>query len=176
MKTNRIITVAAFLLATIAMPLQGQSDDLLRLMDQLEGKDGVTSVLVTKKMFELFTKTTDLELEGQSINEIIGGLEQLLLLEVGNWEPAAEDLKEKVNSIIKRDKFETLMKVVENNEKAEIFVLEEGNTIRHLFMFIEDDEDAYQLISIKGLIDLEKISKLSGTLNIEGLKHLDNDD
>jgi hypothetical protein len=173
---NKIKLLTVFL-AAIAMAFQvsAQSSDLVRLMEDLEGEEGTTSVLVTKKMFELFTKTTDIEMEGQSMNEVIGGLEELLLIEIGGWEPAAKDLKEKVNGIIKRDKFETLMKVSEDNEEVGIFIMEDGDVIRHLFMFIEDADDAYQLISIKGNIDLEKISRLSGTLNIEGLKHLDDE-
>ena len=167
------ILIAAVVMLSMSFQLQAQSDDLSRLMDKLDGAEGVTTVLVTKKMFELFTKTTDLDVEGQSLNDIIGGLDELLLIEIGDWESAAKGLKENVHSIIKRDKFETLMKVVEDDEKVEIFVLEQDNVIRHLFMFIEDAENSYQLISIKGVIDLEKISKLSGTLNIEGLQHLE---
>jgi hypothetical protein len=173
MKIKNIIIACILLIAGSASTGYAQSSDLLRLMEGLEGKDGVTTVLVTKKMFQLFTKTTDIDMEGQSLNDVIGGLDELLVIEVGNWEPAAKGLKENISSIVKRDKFETLMKVVDKDEKVEIFVMEENNVIRHLFMFIENEDDSYQLISLKGVIDLEKISKLSGTLNIEGLKHLD---
>lgn len=164
---------AVLLITCMTVQLRAQSSDLIRLMDNLEGNDGVTSVLVTKKMFDLFTKTTDLEMEGQSLNEVIGGLDELKLIEIGSWEPAAKGLKDRITAIVKRDKFETLMKVVDGDEDVEIFILEQDNVIRHLFMFIQDGDDAYQLISIRGRIDLEKISKLSGTLNIEGLEHLE---
>ncbi len=162
----------------VAFSFQGfaQSNDIVNLMDDLEGKEGVTSVVVTKKMFELFTKTTDIEVEGQSMNDIISGLDELKIISVGNWQPAAKNLKNQVNAIIKRDKFETLMKVVEHDERAEVYVLENNDVIKHLLMFVEDDNDsAYQLISITGIIDLENISKLSGTLNLDGLQYLDED-
>ena len=64
----------------------------------------------------------------------------------------------------------TLMKVVEDGEFVEISVQESGGKIRHLVMYIEESGREIQLISITGIIDLDQISKLSGTLNIEGLE------
>jgi len=175
MKTIKLF-LAVLILAFSMQLAQAQSDDFVRLMDGLEGEDGVTSVLVTKKMFQLFTRTTDLEVEGQSLNEVIGNLDELKVIEIGNYEKAAKDLKTEVRAILKRDKFEPLMKVVEKDEFVEISILEKDDIVRHLIMYIEDnDEDAITLISITGNIDLDKISKLSGTLNIEGLELLEDD-
>ena len=127
-------------------------------------------------MFQLFAMTTNLEVEGQSINEVIGNLDELKVIEVGNFEKAAKDLKSEVKAILKRDNFETLMKVVEDDEYVEISVQEVDGVIRHLIMYIEDiDADAISLISITGVIDLDQISKLSGTLNIEGLELLEDE-
>ena len=174
MKIYRLII--PFLLFAVSFQSNAQSNDILKLMNNLEGEEGVTSVVVTKKMFELFTKTTDVKVEGQSMNDIIKGLDELKIISVGNWKPAAKNLKNDINAIIKREQFETLMKVVEEDERAEVYVLEENNVIKHLLMFIEDNDDNdFQLISITGIIDLENISKLSGTLNLDGLQHLDKD-
>jgi len=173
MKTIKLI-LATLILASSMQLVQAQSNDFIRLMDDLEGEDGVTSVLVTKKMFQLFTRTTDLEVEGQSLNDVIGNLDELKVIEIGNFEKAAKDLRSEVTAILKRDKFEPLMKVVEDDELVEISILEKEGVVRHLIMYIEErEEDAISLISITGMIDLDEISKLSGTLNIEGLELLE---
>lgn len=174
MRINKTILTIIIVVFSLT-GLQAQSNDLIRLMDKMDGEEGVTTVLVTKKMFELFTKTTDMKVEGQSLNTVVSGLDQLMIIEVGSWEPVAKDLRSSVNAIVKRDNFETLMKVDEQNEQVEIFILEEKDVISHLLMFIESSDESYQLISITGRINLEEISKLSGTLNIEGLELLEND-
>lgn len=169
MKTIKSLTLALMLV----VPASGafsQSGDFLKLMNDLEGGDGVTSVLVTKKMFGLFARTLASSEDGESLNEILGNLDELKVIELTGGNKPKRDLRSEVSAILKRDSFEPLMKVVEDGEFVEISVQESGGKIRHLVMYIEESGREIQLISITGIIDLDQISKLSGTLNIEGLE------
>lgn len=169
MKTIKSLTLA-LLLVVPASGAFSQSGDFLKLMNDLESGDGVTSVLVTKKMFGLFARTMASSEEGESLNEILGNLDELKVIELTGGNKPKRDLRSEVSAILKRDRFEPLMKVVEDGEFVEISVQESGGKIRHLVMYIEEDGREIQLISITGIIDLDQISKLSGTLNIEGLE------
>lgn len=153
-----------------ANPLYAQNQSVMDLLDKVEEIDGVTTVVVTKKMFELFTKTTDINIEGESVNEVLQGLEELKIFEVEKSSVA------KVTSLtfssivkeLKNDGYENLLKIKSEDDNVEIYILEQGDVVKHLFLIAQDD-DNMQLISLLGDINLEQISKLSGTLNIDEL-------
>ncbi len=71
--------------------------------------------------------------------------------------------------MLNQDGYEVLMKVNDASSKVEIFIQEQNKIVKHLFM-VSKEQDALQLISLIGNIDLEKISKLAGTLNIKELE------
>ncbi|MCB0503296.1 MAG: DUF4252 domain-containing protein, partial [Bacteroidetes bacterium] len=73
---NKYILLAMVMVGS-TLQLNAQSEQLLSLLNKIEDGDGVTSVLVTKKMFELFSKTANVEVEGESLNDVIGGLQEL---------------------------------------------------------------------------------------------------
>lgn len=170
---NSYILLLLFVFAS-SFHANAQSDNLLRLLDKVEDSDGVTSILVTKKMFELFTKTTDIEVEGESLNDVISGLQELKIFEINQSKASklpALNFND-LSSTLKKDGYEVLLKIKDGGDNVEIYILEKSGLVKHLFLVAEDN-DSMQLISLLGDIDLEKISKLSGTLNIEQLKHLD---
>jgi hypothetical protein len=146
-----------------------QSDALVKLLDGIEEKDGVTSILVTKKMFELFTKTTDLEVQGESLNKVISSLDKLMIYDIQLSAAENNTIAKNVTNLLKQDGYEILMKINDESSKVEIYIQEQNNIVKHLFM-VSKESDAVQLISLLGNIDLAQISKLAGTLNIKELE------
>lgn len=171
MKTIKILLVAILFVVGNIQPIQAQSNDLVDILDKLEERAGVTSILITKKMFDLFTKTTDIELEGESINEVISKLEKLMIYEIELPSNEQKAISDKISNILKKESYEILMKINEDDSEVEIYILEENDIVKHLFL-IAQDKSSMQVISLLGNIDLEQISKLSGTLNIEELEHI----
>ncbi len=174
MKNFKTYVLTLAIIIASSFSINAQSNSLLNLLDKIEDSEGVTSVLVTKKMFELFSKTTDVKVEGESLNDVISGLQELKIFEISQSKAAKLPALNFSNltSTLKKDGYEVLLKIKDKGDNVEIYILEKSGMVKHLFLVAEDDEDM-QLISLLGDIDLEKISKLSGTLNIEELKHLD---
>ena len=162
----KYITTLLLLLGLGFSQAQGQSSALLDIMSDLEDREGVTSVLVTQKMFELFTKTTDIDVEGESLNEVVSSLEKLEIYEVDLPGNEMTAIQKKISSTLNKDGYEILMKINDDDDDVEIYILEEKDIVKHLFM-VANDNSSLQVISLLGNIDLEKISKLSGTLNVE---------
>ncbi|MCB0503010.1 MAG: DUF4252 domain-containing protein [Bacteroidetes bacterium] len=170
---NKYLLLAMVMVGS-TLQLNAQSEQLLSLLNKIEDGDGVTSVLVTKKMFELFSKTANVEVEGESLNDVIGGLQELKVFEIDkNKASKIPSLNfNAMSDILKKGGYEVLLKIKDDGENVEIYILEDNGMVKHLFLIAQDESDL-QLISLLGNIDLEKISKLSGTLNVEELKHLD---
>jgi hypothetical protein len=169
MSINKIILLALFFIGFNVVNTSAQSDALVKLLDGIEEKDGVTSILVTKKMFELFTKTTDLEVQGESLNKVISSLDKLMIYDIQLSAAENNTIAKNVTNLLKQDGYEILMKINDESSKVEIYIQEQNNIVKHLFM-VSKESDAVQLISLLGNIDLAQISKLAGTLNIKELE------
>jgi len=63
--------------------------------------------------------------------------------------------------------------VDDREEKVRFFVREESGEIAELFMVVGGKGHLF-LMSISGIIDLEKISKISKNMNIGGMNYLEN--
>jgi len=70
------------------------------------------------------------------------------------------------------DEYEELMVVKEKDQDIKFLVKEKEDTIVELLLVI-GGEGNNALISIRGIIDLKSISKLSKSMNIEGLEKLE---
>jgi 6-pyruvoyl-tetrahydropterin synthase len=172
MKKIKYLLFAMLFIGIPIGQIAAQSAGLIKILDGIEEKDGVTSILITKKMFELFTKTTDLDVKGESLNEVIGSLDKLMIYDVNLSTAENNTIAKNITNMLKQDGYEVLMKVNEPNSKVEIYIQEQNNKVKHLFL-ISKEQDAVQLISLLGNIDLAKISKLAGTLNIKELELID---
>lgn len=171
MKTYKyILSTLVFCLLFLGQT-QAQSSKLVSILDELEEQDGVTSIVVTRKMFELFTKSTDIDIEGESISDIIGNLKKLSIIEMDVSEGESKTLVNKITTVLDKDGYEILMKINKEGENMEIYIHEQDKIVKHL-MLLGKDDGYIQIISLIGDIDLEKISKLSKTLNIEELELL----
>ncbi|MEM9053036.1 MAG: DUF4252 domain-containing protein, partial [Bacteroidota bacterium] len=86
-------------------------------------------------------------------------------------EDSKVDYKKAINKV--GSDYELLMSVDEKDEKVRFFVREEGDDISELFMIVGGEGNLF-LMSISGLIDLDKISKISKNMDIGGMDYLEN--
>jgi len=145
------------------------------LFDKYSEMEGFTSVYITQHMFGLFADVETEEDEDGFI-ELVKNLNCIKIVSVD------EDNKELNRSVnfydeIMKDfpsgKYEELMVVKKKDQDIKFLIRKEDKNIKELLMIVGGVEDN-ALISIQGDIDLKTISKLSKTMNIDGMENLEN--
>ncbi|WP_291097758.1 MULTISPECIES: DUF4252 domain-containing protein [unclassified Flavobacterium] len=141
--------------------------------DKYDGQDGVTSIIVNKKMFELMSKvkmdTSDKETM-QYIN-LIKKLDNLKVFTTTSVRATA-DMKATADKYVKSAGLEELMRVNDNGKNVRILVKSGAadSQIKELLMFIEGGSKSNEtvLMSLTGDFDLNEISILTDKMRIPG--------
>ena len=146
--------------------------------DKFDDKEGVTSVVVTKKMFEMMSKVKvdAKDKDTQQYLNLLKKLENLKVFSTANAKVGA-DMKATVNNYLKSNPLEELMLV--NNEARNVKVyIKSGaneNIVKELLMLVEGanmkDADTI-LLSLIGNFSLDEISMLTEKMNLPGADDL----
>ncbi len=142
--------------------------------DKFEDKEGVASVIVNKKMFELMSKVKvdTKDKEAQQYMNLLKKLDNLKVFMSSSAKVSAE-MKSTVASYLKTNPLEELMRVSEDGKKVNIYVKSGAseNIVKELLMFIEDpmskDKQAV-VLSLTGNFNLDEISALTEKMNLPG--------
>ena len=145
-----------------------QSDAIVQYFDKYMDDERFTTVYVSPKMFELVSKVGSSEMD-DDVKDVIKDLKGLRILTTE--EGSAEFYKEAKQKIDTKQ-FEVLMTVRDEGSNVEFLVKDQGDIIQELLLLVGGEEE-FVLMSFVGNIDLNKIAKLSKTLDIEGAEHLD---
>jgi len=179
---NRLITAKmkklAFL-ATIFFLLAGftaaaQDSPTKKLYDKYGGKDGYTTVTISKELFGMFAEIDSDDPDAQEVKEMMSQLDgiQILMYEAAD-ESDAELVRFKSEiSNVKASGYTELMVVKEKGEEVKFLALKNGDKIGELLLLINSGNEA-GFVSISGLIDMATVAKLSKTMNIEGMDKLE---
>jgi hypothetical protein len=166
---RRILYFLIFLFVPLILHGQNSAaiDDLFK---KYEGKEGITSVYISSKMFSMFsgqdTKDEDMNNVLSKLKSIrIITVEDSLLNETINF---YDELKKKVDFSV----YEELMVVNDADNVTKFLIRESGKTIAEL-LIISGGKKGNTLISIRGDLDLKNISGLSKTMGIKQLEELD---
>ncbi len=160
-----VIILALILMPTIFL---AQSS-----FDKFDGQDDVTTVIVTKKMFQLIgNMKMDLkDKENQQYLNLVRKLDNLKVFTTGSVRMANE-LKASSAQHIKSAGLEELMRITDNGKNIKIMVKSgaKESQIRELLMFIEGSgkENQTILMSLTGDFDLDEISVLTEKMNLPG--------
>ncbi|MCB2221076.1 MAG: DUF4252 domain-containing protein [Bacteroidetes bacterium] len=171
MKTMLKFLIAALMLFPFTVHSQSPAD---ALFDKYSGQDGFTSVYITQHMFSLFA---DIETEEDESGflELVKNLNSIKILSVDHDSTAVAPMVNFYDEIMKnfpKGKYEELMVVKKKDQDVTFYIRKEGNKIAELLMVVGGKDDN-ALISIQGDIDLKTISKLSKTMNIDGMENLE---
>ncbi len=141
--------------------------------DKFDGQDGVTSIIVNKKMFELMSKVKvdASDKESQQYMNLIKKLDNLKVFTTNSVNVTA-DMKLAADKYVKTGGLDELMRVNDNGKNIRILV-KSGATdsqIKELLMFIEGGikENQTVLMSLTGNFDLNEISVLTDKMKIPG--------
>ena len=163
------------ILITLAIPfmLIAQESQVEKIFDKYSGKEGYTSVYITKYMFNLFAKIAN-EDEDKEFKEITSKLDgmKILAVESDDNSTKSSDFYREIRGSFPEGEYKVLMLIKEGEEKIKFLIREDHGKISEFVMIIGGDGDAV-LIVLQGDIDLEKISKLSKTMDIDGFEYLE---
>lgn len=171
MKKLAILMTMMFL--AFAFTASAQDSPTSKLYDKYSGKDGYTTVSISKELFGMFAEIDMDDPEAQEIKEMMSQLDgiKILMYEAEN-EGDAELAKFKAEiSSVKAANFTELMVVKEKGEEVKFLANKKGDKIGELLLLINSGNEA-GFISISGLIDMNTVAKLSKTMKIDGMENL----
>jgi len=155
---------------TLFLTTQAQNNPVDELFEKYSGKEGLTTVYISSKMFSMFA---NLDSKDEELNKTMSRLKSIRILAV------EDSLKNRdlnfYSELSKKTDFssyEDLMTVREGNDVTRFLIKQSGNTITELLV-ISGGQGSNALISIRGDLDLKYISSLSRTMGIQQLESLD---
>lgn len=170
METKKITTLVLYFFIGISLIHAQNAID--KYYSNYEDDPEFTTVVISSKMFELFAK---IDIEDPDNKEVVDAMSDLKGIKILTFE--ADDGTDKVDykDAIKKigKEYEMLMSVDSNDEKVRFFILEDGDIIKELFMVVGGEGKLF-LMSLVGDIDLEKMSKLSKSMDVGGMNYLEN--
>lgn len=147
------------------------------VFNKYEGKEGVTSVIVNKKMFSLMGKV-DVDAKGKEkqFMDLVKKLDNLKVFMTDNVKTGA-DMKATVTGYLKSNPLDELMRVNDEGKKVNIYVKSGAseNVVKELLMFIEtpgSQENQAVVLSLTGNFNLDEISALTDKMNLPGGEEL----
>lgn len=149
--------------------LLAQKTPVDELFDKYSGKEGFTSVYITSYMFSMFT---DVETDDPEFDELMKNLKAIKILATDETYNGNANFYKEIIDKLPMDQYKELMVIKEKDQDVKFLINEKDGKIIELLL-IAGGKDENALISIQGNIDLKNISKLSKSMQIEGLEHLE---
>ena len=156
-----------------ALPFVVSAQDIF---EKYENMDGVTSVLMTSKMFKLLSKI-DLNSADEKYDEfmkLVNSIDNIKIYSTPNSD-VSNQMKTDVTNYLKTSGLDQLMRV--NNEDKNVMIYaqsgKDDDHVKELFMFIKGMKEEIEnsdtvILSISGDIDLKQVSTIADHLNVPG--------
>ena len=140
------------------------------VFDKFEDQEGITSIVVNKKMFALLSKMEVKDKESQQYVNLIKKLDNLRVF-VTQSDKKADEMISVSDKYIKSSTLEELMKISEKGKSVKIYVKSGASEsqIKELMMFVEGSgKEETVLMSLIGDFDLNELSVLTDKMNLPG--------
>ena len=127
------------------------------LFEKYADMDGVTTVYISKKMFQMMPAMEEV---GLNLANMKGKIESLQILTTENGD-LRRKMSEDFRALIGK-KHEELMRVKDDDTRANFYVRQEGELIKELIMLADTDSDEFTVIQLRGnftLNDIQEITK-----------------
>lgn len=167
MITMKKVLITLLLLISTNL-IMGQKSPVDKLFDKYSGKEGYTSVFISKYMFDLFSNVST---EDEDLNQIVRGLSSIKILATEEDVKGVNFHDEIMRELPAKD-YKELMIIKEKDQDLKFLVKDINGRIVELLLIIGGSDNA--LICIQGEnINLKNISNLSKSMKIDGLENLD---
>jgi len=162
------------LLATILMlavqATQGQNSSVDKLFEKYSGKEGYTSVYISKYMFSMFS---DVDPENKEFNDLVSKLNSIKILATDENSSQGINFHNEIMKELSIKEYKELMVIKEKDQDLKFLIKDVNGRIVELLLIIGGKTDN-ALICIQGEnINLKNIAKLSSSMKIEGLEKLE---
>lgn len=155
--------------AVVAVLAQAQNDAISKYFNTYADDERFTSVYISPKMFQMVSKIDANDPEWNKIRPIINDLSGLRVLVGENMD--GRPLYKEAISKIGTGEYSELLSVRDKDENVKMWIKDSGDIVHELFLLVGSSTE-FVMLSFTGKIDLNRISELSNTLNIQGTEHL----
>jgi hypothetical protein len=169
-----ILAALTMLLLMSAQLLNAQNSSALALYDKYGGKEGYTTVSISKELFGMFA---DMDTDDPDMQEVKAMMEQLdgikiLMYETDDAANAELSAFKVEVTKLQVEGYTELMVVKQTGEEVKFLSKKKGDKIGELLLVINGEKEA-GFITITGTIDMATIGKLSKAMNFEGMDKLE---
>jgi hypothetical protein len=160
-----------FIIALILFPLSArpQENPVDKIFEKYSGMDGFTSVYISRYMFSLFS---GIENKDKDMEDIFGKLTGIRILASEKPQSPGVNFFAEIIKDLPAGEYQELMVIKEKGQDFKFLIRENDGKISELLM-VAGGISNNALISIRGDIDLNTISKLSRSMKIDGLDALE---
>lgn len=164
-----LLIISFCCIASIGFSQNNELDAIEKFFSEYQESEDFTSIFISKLMFGMMSNATSDDPEGQEVLDVIKDLTGLRILTSDN---APDGFYSKAHRLLQTKDYQSLMTIREEDSNVDFLVLEGDNDqIKELILLTGEDKSVV-LMSFKGNLDLNKISRLSKTLDIDGAEHL----
>jgi hypothetical protein len=168
-----ILAILTMVLLSSSQFANAQNSSAVALFDKYGGKDGYTTVSISKELFGMFAS---MDSSDPDMQEVKAMMEQLEGIKILMYEADASENSELVKfrgevAKLQVEGYSELMVVKQTGEEVKFLSKKKGDKIGELLLVINGDKEA-GFISITGTIDMNTIGKLSKAMNFEGMDNL----
>jgi len=167
MKLFRFLFV--LVLSVISLNAFAQEDAITRFFDKYVEDEKFTAVFISPKVFDMIATMESDDPEAYEMQKVLSDLDGIRIL---TTEENGQKYYDEVLKTLQLNKYEVLMQVRDKGENVRFLVKEKDSTVSELLLLVGGSNE-FVLMSFTGKIDLKNISKLSKSLNIEGVEHLE---
>lgn len=167
---RKIVIFSLFVIISSAVMSQSPVD---KIFNKYSGQEGFTTVYITKYMFDLF-RNVDSEGESDEMAEAISKLNSIKIIATDD-DPATKvkiNLYDEVMKDLPVKDYKEAMVIKEKDENVKFLIKEKNNKVEELLLLVGSPGES-ALIIIQGDIDMKNISKITKSMNIEGMEKLD---
>ena len=164
---QKIVFIIAMLISPVFAGAQVSPVD--QLFEKYSGREGYTSVYISKYMFSLFS---NLDAGDKELENVLGKLTGIRILASDKADETGINFFTEIMKDLPVGQYQELMVVKEKDQNFKFLIREKDGVISELLM-VAGGVSNNALISIQGNIDLNTISKLSRSMKIDGLDALE---
>ncbi|MFO8130024.1 MAG: DUF4252 domain-containing protein [Bacteroidales bacterium] len=156
--------------------LVAQDSPTTKLFEKYNGKEGFTTVHITKELFSMISQMEDTN--NHEMSDMKDAMEGLKFIRILMLEDKCKVSKKDFENFRKEiqdfdlEGFSELMQVKESDQLVKFMIRKEGENFQEMLLLI-DQPDQSGFISIYGNLDMQAMSKLSKTMNFHGMDQLD---
>ena len=167
---KRMIFLLPLFLMLAAGAVNAQNDAIERFFDKYMDDERFTVVSISPKLFQMVAKIDADDEDWEKIRPVIADLGGLRVLTSDSLTDGVALYKEALTKVPQQE-YEELLTVRDGKENVRMWVKDSKNIIEELLVLVGSPNE-FVLLSLTGRIDLDRISELSGAIDIDGVEHL----